>query len=423
MQEAGFEMKLTNAVLATALLATAGWAQGPHTNLDESKVGAYVLPDVLKTESGQTVRSAAQWQKMRRPEILRAFMGNVYGRMPGTPAGMHFRTDRVDRDALNGTAVRSEISIVLGNDADSPIIHVLLTLPSHHRGAVPVFVGLNFLGNHSTSIDDSITIQPNWLVLHHGDASTTVRGIQADRWPVRELVKRGYGVATAWYGDLEPDTSEGWKTGIRTTLAKPLKIAPEEWGAIGAWAWGLSRIQDFLRTNPDVDRRRIIVIGHSRLGKASLWAGANDTRFAMVVSNDSGEGGAALSRRNFGETIDDLVRRFPWWFVPRYAAYRDHPDRLPVDGHMLLALVAPRPLYVASATEDLWSDPNGEFLSAQQAGAVYALFGLRGLPTGSQPPPETPVGDRIRYHLRTGKHDITLYDWERYADFADRTLR
>lgn len=409
-------------VLAAALCTYAGFAvaQTAHTNLDEGKVRPYVLPSALTTPQGKTVRTVQQWHS-QRAYLLQLFAENIYGRVPSVPPGMHFHLDSIDRNALNGLAIRSEVSIFLGPSKSSPVLHVLLYLPAHARGKVPVFVGLNFLGNHSTSHDQNITIQPNWLATQK--LGPPARGIQASRWPFTEIVSKGYGVATAWYGDLEVDNPDGWKTGIRTTLAKPLHIQPQEWGALSVWAWGMSRIQDYLLTNSAVDSHRVIAIGHSRLGKASLWAGANDTRFAMVIANDSGEGGAALARRNFGETTADLNRVFPHWFIPRFQAFDDKPDTMPVDQHELLSLIAPRPLYIASATEDLWGDPKGEFLGAEAAGNVYELYGLHGV-TGNFPPPvNTSIGDAVGYHLRTGKHDITLFDWEQYIAFANRTLK
>ena len=236
-------------------------------------------------------------------------------------------------------------------------------------------------------------------------------------------MQRGYGVATAWYGDLEFDRPDGYRRGVRTTLAGAIRAKPEEWGALGAWAWGMSRILDYLETNTAVDAHRIIAVGHSRLGKATLWAGANDSRFAMVAANDSGEGGAALARRNVGESIKDLNRAFPHWFVHRYTAFDGHPERLPIDQHMLLSLMAPRPLYVSSASEDLWSDPKGEFMGAQATHAVYGLYGYSALPGDFPPPVNTPIGSRVGYHLRRGKHDITFFDWMAFADFADRNLK
>jgi hypothetical protein len=245
----------------------------------------------------------------------------------------------------------------------------------------------------------------------------------APQWPLKEILARGYGVATAWYWDIEPDRPDGWQTGIRTRLAVPLQIEPWEWGAIGAWAWGLQRIADYLVNDPEIDAHRIIAIGHSRLGKTALWAAASDPRFTMVISNESGEGGAALSKRDYGETIAIINDYFPWWFCPAYKQYGSNTAALPLDQHFLLSLIAPRPLYVASAEDDRWSDPKGEFLSATLASPVYRLYKESGIGTDSLPPVNHPVGEYIRYHVRTGKHDVTLYDWQQYLDFADRYLR
>jgi hypothetical protein len=242
--------------------------------------------------------------------------------------------------------------------------------------------------------------------------------MQASRWPAEDLIKNGFALVTAYYGDLEPDHKDGWKTGIRTTLKEDLKIKEEEWGAIGAWAWGLSRMMDYLVTEPAINARQVALTGHSRLGKAALWAGANDTRFALIVANESGEGGAALARRNFGETVARINQAFPWWFSPAYKKYSANPQQLPVDQHQLLALMAPRPLYVSSALEDRWADPKGEFLGAKNAEPVYQLYRKAGLGVTEMPAVEQPVGETIRYHIRNGKHDITAYDWQQHLSFA-----
>jgi hypothetical protein len=272
-------------------------------------------------------------------------------------------------------------------------MELLLDLP-HSAGPVPVFVGLNFRGNQ------------------HIDGDS--------RWPVGSLIERGYGSATVYCGDLFPDRVDGRPDSVAALFED--RPAADSWGAIGCWAWGLSRVADYLLTLPQVDARRLIVHGHSRLGKAGLWAAAQDERFAMAVSNESGCGGASLARRNFGETVGLINDRFPHWFGAAYKRYNGAESELPVDQHMLLALVAPRPLAVASAVEDRWSDPRGEFLGAVHATPVYELLAVEGLAVREMPSVDQPVSSRIGYHIRSGGHDITAYDWAQFMHLADRHL-
>ena len=289
---------------------------------------------------------------------------------------------------------------------------------------MPTFLGLNFQGNYTVQPDPAIRITPNWVRNRGGiednRAKPELRGAAASRWPAEEIVARGYGMATIYYGDIDPDYDDGFKNGVHS-------LFPADQGGdfrtIAAWAWGLSRALDYLEEDPDVDGAKVAVIGHSRLGKTSLWAGARDERFALVISNDSGCGGAALSRRRFGETVQRLNTSFPHWFADSFLGYNGNEDELPVDQHMLLALVAPRPLYVASASEDRWADPRGEFLSLREAGEVYELLGKRGIGIDEQPPVGKSVQTDVGYHLRQGEHDLTLEDWNHYMDFADKHLR
>ncbi len=413
------------------LLAASGaaYAQPADANYDESKVGAYTLPDPLQGPDGRKITSAKAWTGGQRAAVLNLFAGHVYGRMPGKPKNMHFKVVSEDKNALGGKAIRKQITVFFTRAADSPGMDVLLYLPKSAKGPVPVFTGLNFCGNHCVSADPGIALSGSWMrnsadyKTVNNQATEASRGIHSRRWPVEELIDKGYGLATVYYGDLEPDHEAGWKTGIRTTMQKELNTRPEEWSAIGAWAWGLSRLMDYLETDPAVNAKQVVVTGHSRLGKAALWAAANDLRFAMIVSNNSGEGGNSLARRNYGETVKRINTAFPYWFVAKYREYNDAVDRLPVDQHMLLALMAPRPLYVASAEEDQWADPKGEFLGARHAEPVYALFGKKGLATEGMPAVNQPVGETVRYHIRTGKHDITAYDWQQYMAFADKYFR
>lgn len=392
----------------------------PVANTDETKAGSYTLPPLLRTGGGTIIKNARQWEAVQRPLLLQLFTDHVYGRVPGRPSAMHYKTIAEDHHALNGSATRKEVVLYFTRDTTGPSLHLLLYLP-RRATSVPVFMGLNFQGNHSVQRDTAITITRHWKNLHPSD-TILKRGAQETRWPVALLVENGFALATAWYQDLEPDHKDGWRTGIRSSLQQELSIEPDDWGAVAAWAWGMSRIMDYLEGEPAVDARKVVLTGHSRIGKAALWAAANDRRFAAVVSNNSGEGGAALARRNFGETVARINTAFPHWFVNRYKHYNDSVQKLPVDQHMLLALIAPRPLYVASAVDDTWADPKGEMLAAVHASQVYRLYGRRGLERNSLPPLNQPAGTFVRYHIRTGIHDITLYDWEQYIQFAKQLI-
>ena len=332
-------------LLSLSVLSSAS-SQSPATaNYDETKAGTYTLPDPLLMASGKKVTNTQQWNNIQRPYIYHLFEENVYGRYPTQVVPIHYWIREQSNKALNGTATRRQVRIYLHPTDTTVFMDMLLYIPNNAKKPVPVFTGLNFYGNQAIQDDPAIFLAESWTRPNKGvkKPSDSTRGTDAG-WPVKDIIEQGFAVATAYYGDIEPDHADGWKTGIRTTLKDVLHIQPQEWGAIGAWAWSLSRLMDYLQQDNSIDGKKVALVGHSRLGKAALWAGASDPRFAMVISNESGEGGAALSKRWYGETVKRINHQFPHWFVAAYKKYDDNTDSLPLDQHMLLSLIPPRPV-------------------------------------------------------------------------------
>ena len=394
---------------------------------DESKVPPYTLPDPLTMQDGTPVRSRHQWMERRRPELLRLFESEIYGRtLVGRRSTLRFVVREERHGVRGGTATRMRIGILFEGREDGRQMEMLLVLPTRPRGPVPVFLGLNFDGNYTTSDEPDLPVPTHWVnglyvnrVKDHR-ATESGRGIHQHMWPTGYLLEHGYGLATIGYGEIEPDEPGQWRKGPRGLGPEP---GAGDWGCLGAWAWGLSRALDYLETNPRVDSRRVAVTGFSRLGKAALWAAAQDTRFAAVVSNASGAGGIALSKRLYGEQIDHLAGSLGHWFAPRFAKYADHEADLPIDQHELAALIAPRPLLILSGTTDTYSDPQGEFLGGLGADPVYRLLGTDGLAVRQWPGESVLVNSPIGYFLRPGGHDVTLEDWQATVAFADRHLK
>lgn len=412
---------------AVLMSETDASAQKIAVNYDESKVGELRLPDPLVLQNGERASDAKTWVEKRRPEILRLFETEMHGKSPARPSKTTFEVFDRDDHALEGKAIREQVTIDLTGRPKGPKADVLIYLPaSASKTPAPVFLALSFTGNHEVSADRAIRLGNVWdrATRERRLADEASRG-RSTQWALAKMLDRGYGLAVLNYQDIEPDFPGGIEFGPRPFFFEAGQTAPrdDDWGAIAAWAWGLSRVLDYLETDRLVDSKRVAVMGHSRLGKTALWAGARDERFALTISNDSGEGGAAIARRNYGETIEHVNTSFPHWFCANYKKYSRRADQLPFDSHMLIALCAPRPVYVASAVEDRWADPKGEFLGALNAGPVYRLFDKRGLDVSEPPPVDTPIMRHVGYHVRSGKHDVTAFDWEQYLSFADMHLK
>ena len=356
------------------------------------------LPKLLVGEKNQLVNTPDAWSQERRPDLLRLFEDNVYGQMPRDVDSIRFVLTRQDNRAMDGKAILKEVGIDVYRRGQSIRINLVLFVPAAAAQPPPVFL----LINHR----DPDNIDPS-------------RKVKSAFWPAEEVVARGYAVAAFQVSDVAADDSATYDQQVLRLYPEQLEKA-NGMKAIGAWAWGASRVMDYFETDDDVDASRVAVVGHSRGGKAALWCGAQDERFAITISNNSGCTGAALARRKVGERIRDINTNFPHWFCEQYQQFNGKEEELPVDQHMLIALTAPRAVYVASASEDAWADPKGEFLAVKYAEPAFVLFGLTPLPVSEQPPTNTPVASKhLGYHMRAGGHGMEQYDWEQYMDFAD----
>ena len=395
-------------------------------------VCAAELPDPLIATDGTRITTAAEWREKRRPELLEFFAREMYGRSPGRPEKMMSEVFDRDPQALGGKATRIQIAIYPGGKPETRM-DLLVYLPNHTTGPVPVIAGLNFWGNHTIHPDPGIRLTGSWVDDSRppysdlggekdNRAKAASRGIDAKQWPVEEIVARGYALATIYREDVCADRQPYFESGVQP-LFPELQKGDENFGCIAAWAWSLSRALDVLEKEPAIDPKRVAAFGFSRLGKAALWAGACDERFAMVISNESGAGGAKLFQRGMGEDIARLNTVFPHWFARNFRKYMGKDKELPFDQHLVISLIAPRPVYVASAIEDKNADPEGEFAAAKAAEPVFRLLGAEGLPADAFPPVDTSVQGGIGYHVRAGKHDVTDFDWQQYLDFADKHLK
>jgi hypothetical protein len=366
-------------------------------NYDESKVGAYTLPETLKTSNGRKVRNTTDWEKERRPQILRLFEDNIYGQMPKNMDSLRFSVTEGDRASMDGKANLKQVHIEVFKNDKAVRINVVLFIPVEARKPVPVFLLIN---NRPQSNTDP------------------TRETKSDFWPAEMLIDSGYAIAAFHVSDLAPDNKDTFSAGVLQLYPDQL-TADNGMRAIGAWAWGASRVMDYFQSDPEIDAKKVTVVGHSRGGKASLWAAAQDQRFAACITNCSGNSGAALSRRKFGERVARINTSFPHWFNNNYKKFNDNEDALPVDQHMLIAMVAPRPVYATNASKDLWADPKGTYLALKNAEPVWALYDIKSALSSAQPGINEPIiHSPLAYHNREGEHNLTAYDWSKFISFA-----
>jgi hypothetical protein len=422
LKPAMFFLALSCAIAQPQPKAPPSEVAGIHVNYDEAKVGAYQLPDPLILADGKPVRDARTWTEKRRPEIIQLFEENQFGRSPGRPPGLTFDVFDKGTPAFEGKAIRRQVTVQFspGRKMD-----LLLYLPAKSPKPVPFLLQISFSANSNTVDDPGIKEGEVW-----GPDKKKIPASQGRKFgkvDVVRLLDAGFGFGTVYYGDIDPDFAGGIQYGVRAQFLKPgqTEPAPGEWGAIAAWAWGMSRAMDYLETDQGVDAKRVAILGVSRLGKTVMWAGARDTRFALVIASCSGEGGAAISRRDYGETVAHLTApsRYPYQFAANYGKFAQHVDSMPVDANMLVALMAPRPVLLQTGDTDFWSDPKGEFLAAVAAGPVFRLFGKQGLDTDRMPPAGTGIFHTIGYFEHIGGHGTVPSDWDQYLRFLRMHLQ
>ncbi|MDR2036704.1 MAG: acetylxylan esterase [Bacteroidales bacterium] len=392
-------------------------------NLDESKVVSYTLPEVLQLNNGKKIKSTSVWEKKRRPELLEIFSSQMYGRTPQQKLNAEHKVLAEEDNELGGTARSRQILFTFSNGGKSHTMQMLIYYPKNTLEKVPVFLVFGY-GNESITENENVIPSPATQKRLEQNMGGLRRGRAKSRWPLSEIISQGFAIATVNISDLYADRKgmEAQEQSIMTIFDdyETTKDNPDFWRALGVWAWGMSRAVDYFETDDRIDVKKIAVMGHSRIGKASLWAGAQDPRFAIVFANNSGCGGDKLARRNYGESIGRITSVFPYWFCENYKSYDGRENEMPWDQHLLVALMAPRPVYIGSAEEDTWADPKGQFLGGSNAGPAYELYGKKGLGTDVMPPLHSPIMNDVGYHIRAGKHDVTDYDWQCFLTFAKK---
>ncbi len=386
-------------LFAVVFLFFSGFYSVNGQNYEESKAGTYKLPELLISGEGQKITTVRQWEEIRRPEILNLFEEHVYGKVPRDFDDIQFKIVNQNNQAMDGKATLKEVAVTVTRNNKSLTMNLLIFLPNSVEYPVPVFLVINHRGVKTMDI---------------------TRKVRDGFWPAEQVIEAGYGIAGFDVIDVSPDDKIKFSEGVLSQLYPEQLEMDDGMRALGAWGWGASRAVDYFEQDKSVDATKVISVGHSRGGKASLWFGAQDERVAITISNESGNSGAALSRRDFGETVERITKSFPYWFSPNYRKYAGNEDKLPVDQHMLIALIAPRAVYVASAAEDLWADPKGQYLALKEAQPVFKLYGINvNLPSTMPEVNNQVIRQHMGFHNREGKHNMTPYDWEQFIKFAD----
>ncbi len=409
-------------LVAPLVLATAAHADLPETSQLPSQPN---LPDPLVQFNGERVTTRDQWFQKRRPELKSLFQHYMYGYLPAAPKSVEAKVEHEDQQAFGGKATLKELSLAFG-PPEWPRIHLLLVVPNGRKEPAPAFVGMNFCGNHALVKDPGVRLPTAWMYpnrvgVQDNHATESGRGTQIHTWALEQSVDRGYAVATFYNGDVDPDRIDA-REGIQPHLRKAglLLPGPDAAGTIAIWTWGIHRAVDYLVTDKEVDKSRIAVVGHSRLGKTALLAAAFDDRIAMAIPLQAGCGGTAPSRGKVGESVKQINDRFPHWFDGVFKDFNERTDRLPFDQNDLVALVAPRAVLFSNAVEDSWANPQGQFQVLQAADPVYRFLGAGGLDAQRMPGVGKLVDSRLGYYIRPGKHSMTKDDWKVFLDYADK---
>jgi len=386
---------------------------------DKTAIRDYsTMPSIMVMLDGTKVVNEKQYT-LRKEEIISLFKENVYGTIPNKEYKVDFNILEQDDMALDGKAIRKQIEIKITTDIGSSSAIMLMYLPKTNK-KVPVFIGLNFIGN--TTINSDSAIISSYGRTEYAKEIEEKRGERYERWVVDEIVKRDYGIATICSDDFAPDNKDNYDTRLISIFGGDTEQS--EFKTINAWAFGLMRGIDYLVQDNNIDSSRIMTFGHSRLGKTSLWAAAQDDRVALAIANGSGSTGAALSRGNTGETVEFINKLFPYWFVDKYSEYAKNENELPIDQHMLLAAIAPRKIYIASSNQDLWADPVGEYQSLKLATEAYKLFGSKAIMDDTLPKATKEIHTEFfGYHIKEARHKISLVDWKYFMDYADKYLK